>query len=205
MLWGCVIIASLAVGVVVLTKALHDVRADRDRLRQNQNVLLHNGQVEIGNTSTGESMASTPAVNLSASEFSQSNDPLVSTAKSMKVKPKRVAEAATAATETEASISAPLTPAPASEVNPVVDSVDGMKQPSRILSYTDAWLSVYGVVSDSTFQGTVISTDTLDIIVHRVPHRFLFFRFGTKGVQMNISSRNPHTRLTYVRFYKLLN
>ena len=54
------------------------------------------------------------------------------------------------------------------------------------------------------FHGSITAVDTLDIIVHRIPKRFLFFRFGCKQVRMDIISRNPHTRLTYARYYQLV-
>lgn len=178
-----------------------DTAADRDRIKQNQSILLHNGVVEISETGTGNSHASTPALTLRPSEFKESGDTLAKVARQVGIKPSRISEAATAATSTSATITAPVWHSPDTASIPA----DSLHRPDSLIcfSWHDSWLSLSGCVSDSTFRGSVTSTDTLDIIVHRIPKRFLFFRFGCKQVRMDIISRNPHTRLTYARFFQL--
>jgi len=187
-----------------------NIKADRDRLRNNQSLLLHNGNVEISETASGRSRASVPALNLRPSEFRRSGDSLLKVAKSAGIKPSRISDAATAATVTRANIVVPVHVASAT-ISP--DSLAiasplpvGKGQGERLLpfSWSDPWLSLSGTVSDSLVHCSVSVSDTLDIIVHRVPHRFLFFRFGCREVRMDIISRNPHTRLIYARYYKLV-
>ena len=173
------VLTALFISLTITLRAYHAMKTDRDRLRQNQSYLLHNGSVEIDKTATGNSMASAPAVTLKSSEFRQSADTLTSIAKSMRIRPSRITQAATTAAEMRADITAPIIP----------DSSD---------TTTD-------IIGRSFFSGTIRSRDTLDIIVHRVPKRFLFFRFGCKAVRMNISSRNRHTVLTYARYYQIHN
>ena len=48
------------------------------------------------------------------------------------------------------------------------------------------------------------SVDTLRQIVHRVPRRFLFIRFGTKAVRQEIVSSNPHTRIVYAEYVRFV-
>ena len=179
-----------------------DTAADRDRIKQNQSILLHNGVVEISETGTGNSHASTPALTLRPSEFKESGDTLAKVARQVGIKPSRISEAATAATSTSATITAPVWHSPDTASIPA----DSLHRPDSLIcfSWHDSWLSLSGCVSDSLFRGSVSSTDTLDIIVHRIPKRFLFFRFGCKQVRMDIISRNPHTRLTYARYYQLV-
>ena len=187
-----VVFAGLA---LVAFRAYSDMKADRDRLKENQNLLLHNGTVEIKQTNT---------------EFRRSGDTLLRTAKAAGIKTSRISEAATAATTTHVDFDArvfrtvvhdtlrdtvlcPASPLPA-------------LSPSKQLqlSWNDPWVSLSGTIADSIFHGSLTSNDTLDIIVHRIPKRFLFFRFGCKQVRMDIISRNPHTRLTYARYYQLM-
>lgn len=54
-----------------------------------------------------------------------------------------------------------------------------------------------GEIEGDSMQVHIESRDTLQMIVHRVPKRFLFFRYGTKGVRMEVVSQNPHSRLSY--------
>ena len=49
----------------------------------------------------------------------------------------------------------------------------------------------------------VQSRDTLVQIVHRVPKRFLFFRFGTKAIRQEVVSMNPHTKVAYADYIEL--
>ena len=47
------------------------------------------------------------------------------------------------------------------------------------------------------------SVDTLRQIVHRIPHRFLFIRWGTKALRQEIVSQNPHTRIVYTEYIRI--
>ena len=49
----------------------------------------------------------------------------------------------------------------------------------------------------------VASTDTLHQIVHRIPRRFLFIRWGTKALRQEIVSSNPHTRIVHTEYVKI--
>ena len=205
-----VLMVIFALAAFMATRAYFNLKTDRDRLKENQSLLLHNGEVEIKQTNTGSSQASVPALTLRPSEFRRSGDTLLRTAKAAGIKASRISEAATAATTTHVDFDArvfrmvvhdtlrdtvlcPASPLPA-------------LSPSKQLqlSWNDPWVSLSGTIADSIFHGSLTSNDTLDIIVHRIPKRFLFFRFGCKQVRMDIISRNPHTRLTYARYYQLV-
>ena len=49
----------------------------------------------------------------------------------------------------------------------------------------------------------VVSVDTLQQIVHRVPRRFLFIRWGTKAIRQEVVSSNPHTNIVYTEYIEL--
>ncbi len=187
--------------------AYRNMKADRDRLRENQNILVHNGTVDIKQTNTGLSLASVPALTLRSSEFRQSGDTLLQVAKSAGIKTSRISEAATASTATRVDFNTRVFRTSVHDT--IRDTVAGSLptlSPSKQLqlSWNDSWVSLSGTITDSMFHGSITAVDTLDIIVHRVPKRFLFFRFGCKQVRMDIISRNPHTRLTYARYYLLM-
>jgi hypothetical protein len=58
-------------------------------------------------------------------------------------------------------------------------------------------VSVTGQIKGREVDVDYKSADTLTTVLHRVPKRFLFFRYGTKEVRMTVRSSNPHTHLTY--------
>lgn len=205
-----VLMVAFAALALVAFRAYSDMKADRDRLKENQSLLLHNGEVEIKQTITGSSQASVPALTLRSSEFRQSGDTLLQVAKAAGIKASRISEAGTVATATHVDFDARVFRTVVHDTlrDTVLCSASPLPAlpPSKQLqlSWNDPWVSLSGTIADSVFHGSLTSNDTLDIIVHRVPKRFLFFRFGCRQVRMDIISRNPHTRLTYARYLQLI-
>lgn len=193
---------ALIAALVFFVSLYLNTAADRDRIKHNQNILFHNGTVEISETDTHNSHASAPALTLNLQEFKESSDTLAKVARKIGIKPSRISETATVATTTSTHITAPVW----HSSDTAAISTDRQHCPDSLMCFTwhDSWISLSGCVSDSTFRGLVTSTDTLDIIVHRIPKHFLFFRFGCKQVRMDIISRNPHTKLTYARYFQLV-
>ena len=69
--------------------------------------------------------------------------------------------------------------------------------PPQRISWSDPWVSLRGTMEADSFHAHIEIRDTLQMIIHRVPKKFLFFRYGTKAVRMEVVSQNPHTRLSY--------
>lgn len=67
----------------------------------------------------------------------------------------------------------------------------------RHFRWSDPWIRIEGVIGRDSVACRLTSCDTLRQIIHRVPRRFLFFRWGTKAIRQEIRSANPHTRLIY--------
>jgi len=51
---------------------------------------------------------------------------------------------------------------------------------------------------------SLVSRDTLYQVVHRVPRRFLFIRWGTKGIRQEMVNCNPHAEITYSQYIELV-
>lgn len=193
------LMAALAVSIHTCRK----LSADRNRLLQNQTQLLQAATApDTTRTTDGRNVLITPTITLKPAEFLASGDPLLQRARAMHIRPSRITQAATAAAETHTNITASIT----------TDS----------FTYTDAYTTLTGIIhTDSStpftpslplpptstlqqrIQLQLTTHDTLDIIVHRIPRRFLFLRFGCRAVKLTISPRNPKTHLTYARFYKI--
>ena len=194
------LMAALAVSIHTCRK----LSADRNRLLQNQTQPLQ-AQATPPDTprpTDGRNVLIPPPITLNPAEFLASGDPLLQRARAMHIRPSRITQAATAAAETHTNITASIT----------TDS----------FTYTDAYTTLTGIIhTDSStpftpslplpptstlqqrIQLQLTTHDTLDIIVHRIPRRFLFLRFGCRGVKLTISPRSPKTHLTYARFYKI--
>ena len=70
-------------------------------------------------------------------------------------------------------------------------------------SHHTPWVHIEGEVRRDTLLLDYHSIDTLHQIVHRVPRKFLFFRFGTKAIRQEIVSSNPHTKIVYSEYIEL--
>lgn len=94
-------------------------------------------------------------------------------------------------------------PAHAPDRRPGAASLPLPRGHERVFRWHDAWVSVEGVVAGDSVACRVRSVDTLRQIVHRIPRRFLFIRWGTKALRQEIVSSNPHTRIVYTRYVKI--
>lgn len=185
------IAAMLAVAANVALNLYIDACDEIQRLQSNQDILLHNGITHIGTTDSGHSIASTGELTLKLSEFQKSNDSLRQALAEMKIKERRVKRLTETTSQSHTIVVASMR-----------DSA--IVGPGRIdtvscLHFSDPWLSMDGCIADSQFTGTIESRDTLIHVAHRIPRRFLFFRFGTKAVEIEVMSKNPHTKITHIK------
>jgi len=67
--------------------------------------------------------------------------------------------------------------------------------------YSDQWADLSLQLKDTTFYYNI--RDSLAAYVYReYKHRFLWWRWGTKGYQVKIVNFNPHARVTYNKYVK---
>ena len=147
------------------------------------------------------------------------NAQLTAQVRELRIKVRRLEAAATTATRTEVQITAPLEPAGpqptawekyGAGVRRAADSVKAAldrefsglpKVPeAKIFRWADRHVSVDGIIRTDSVSCHVTSIDTLRQIVHRVPRRFLFIRWGTKAIRQEVVSSNPHTQIVYTEY-----
>lgn len=73
----------------------------------------------------------------------------------------------------------------------------------KCLELHTPYLDVSGCIDSGLFCGSIRSRDTLDQIVHRVPHQFWFIKWGTKAIRQEVVCRNPNSRITYSTYIEL--
>lgn len=202
------------------TVRLRGERAERRRMQSNNEVLTDS--VEFYRTESGKSAASRQVFELRASELERYNAQLAATVRELRIKARRLEAAAMTATRTEVQITAPLEPAGpqpsawekyGAGVRTAADSVKAALdrklsgQPkvleAKVFRWSDRHVSVDGIIRADSVSCHVISIDTLQQIVHRVPRRFLFIRWGTKAVRQEVVSSNPHTQIVYTEYIEL--
>lgn len=189
----------IPLALVVAFKECHDLRGEAERTRENQDILLHNGRVEIGRMQSGRPRASVQAITLKTSDLKRSPDSLLAVnRKELKIKNSRIMAAATTSTTTKVDVKVAIRPVPHDTCS---RSLSGLYRPPDVsqVSWSDPWITLRGDIEGDSMQVHIESRDTLQMVVHRVPKKFLFFRYGTKGVRMEVVSQNPHSRLSYPR------
>ncbi len=182
--------------VAILSAIISDLRREKRRLQGNQDALL--ADVEYYQTKAGRFAASVQALELEKSELRESRDDLVKTVADLNIKLRRVEAIAQATTKTNVEIR--------TEIRDSIVYRDTSLLRLSSINWSDAWVRVSGIITPDRHANLQIeSTDTLTQIVHRVPRRFLFFRWGTKAIRQEITTSNPHTHIVYAEYIELKN
>ena len=188
-----VTIALLLSALIASVIGMRKERAEKERFKANQTALL--SQVEYWTAKSGKHAAEVLKLTLTADELKKSNAQLKATADELGIKLKRVQSASTSATKTEIKV-----------VTQVRDSIvyrDSIITPIKVFSWRDSWTDVNGVIERDSVDLSVSSVDTLTTIVHKVPHKFWFIKWGCKAVKQTVVSSNPHTKITYTEYIEV--
>ena len=188
--WGWWIAALLIVwGATV--KSCREIRKDRDRLADNQRRLM--SEVEFYTTRDSLSAAGIERLTLTNREFRNYAGELEQTVESLRLKIKRLQSVSRSSTVVRYTVTAE-----------VRDSIIPVRRDTiRCFQYHDAYLSLAGCIEGKVFSGEVESRDTLVQVVHRIPRRFWFIRWGTKAIRQEVVSRNPYARIVYTEYIEL--
>lgn len=187
--------ATLVATTALLLSLLYirGLTAENRRLEANHATLL--GEVELYRTKAGESAASVGVLTLQLDEMREQRAADARRIRDLDIRLRRAESYARNVTTSSYEATMPLR-----------DSIivrDTLRDTVRIFLGGDVWSRVAGVIRGDSLRYSVQSIDTLFQVVHRVPRRFLFFRYGTKAIRQEIVSSNPHTRLVYSEYVEL--
>ena len=188
-----IIIAGVCVAAVaVLAFLLRKERERTARLEKNQRTLMED--VRYYRSKDSLSAAGVERLLLTNREFRKYCGELKETVDRLGIKVKRLESVSLAGTETSYRVETRLRDSVV-----VRDSLVLLK----CMRVSTPYLDVSGCLDGEVFSGTVVSRDTLEQVVHRVPHKFWFFKWGTKAIRQEIVSKNPHSRITYSKYVEL--
>ncbi|MBQ8204405.1 MAG: hypothetical protein IJZ78_01155 [Alistipes sp.] len=201
--------ATVVAGAVILSLA-------RDNRRLRSNIAALDEGITYYRTRLDASAASVARMQLTISELRRERRHDTEQIRSLGLRLRRVESYATAATVTSVALTIPITSdtaaiMPQSQHDSTllgrqrqdVQDMHDVRESQRRFTYTTPWLHIAGVLRGDTLNLDYQMVDTLRQVVHRVPRRFLFFRFGTKGIRQEVWSSNPHTRLVYSEYIEL--
>lgn len=168
-------------------------KGERDRLADNQRALL--ADVEFYRTNDSLSAASVERLTFSNREFEKYCRELKETITTLNLKIKRLQSVSQTATETEYQVK--------TQFRDSIVMLPGRIDTLRCVNYRSDYLTLSGCIEGSQFSGLIESRDTIVQIVHRVPRRFWFIRFGTKAIRQEVISKNPYSKITYTEYIEL--
>ena len=175
--------------LIVCMGLLHLRQNEVARLRNNNEALA--SETKLYKTKLDESAASVVALQLRLDEYRKQHARDVKHIKALGLRLRRVESVAKTATQGKVEFVAPR-----------LDTII-LRDTLSLFKGSDCWISVEGTISKDDIRCRVESIDTLHQVIHRVPRRFWFIRYGTKAIRQEITSSNPHSRIVYAEYIEL--
>ena len=160
-------------------------RAAADRQRLSANVAALTDSLHRYRTLRGEAAASAAVLQLRCDELEALREADAACIRRLGIRLRRAESFGRTVTESVVEAAAPLH-----------DTV-WLHDTVRLFRWADRWVTVEGCIAADSVHCRVASCDTLVQVVHRIPRRFLFIRWGTKALRQEIVSANPHTHIVY--------
>lgn len=160
------------------------------RLESNQEIYLDS--MRRYRTEFGKWAVSTEALRLRCGELESLLDERARIIDQLKIKMRRVEQFVQTSTQTQVVFKERLMR------DTIFAEVD-----SRSFVWSDSWSRVEGVIENDSVACRVAIRDTLYQVVHRVPRRFLFFRFGTKSLRQELVWSNPNCNIVWNQYIKI--
>ena len=185
---------------------LRHTTTENGRLRRNQVALT--SEIEHYTSRHGEAVATIQALELRIAEFRSMHEEDAKRIRELDIALRRANSLSTVASATTLTISAPLTDTVAERKGFCADIAESilhrpLLDSAKVFRWSDNWVNIEGVIRNDKVDCRIESIDTLRQIVHRVPRKFLFFRFGVKAIRQEIISSNPHSKIVYAEYIDL--
>lgn len=186
-----IVAAILAIiGIAALIYQNNSLRNQKKRLEQNQTALL--SKISSYKTDSARSAVSISQLRLTTEELKESNLSLLDDIEELNIKLKRVNAASSVNIESNYDIKA--------EVKDSVIVRDSIVYKYKCIDYKNPYIILQGcIVSPTVFEGKIKTFNSITRVEHRVPKKFLFFRFGTKLVKEEYLCSNPYSEITDVQ------
>lgn len=166
-------------------------RAEKERYKANQTALL--SDVAYYKTENERNVASVRALTLTKNEIETYNKNLAERCDELEISLRRLISANITNMQTDYHIVGELRDSLVLRYN-TIDTL-------RCMDYDDSYLTFSACVdSAGMYVAEIISRDTVTAIVHRIPRRFLFFKFGTKEVRQEVYCANPRTQIITTQY-----
>ena len=179
-----------------LVVALRHFRSENRRLVQNQEALA--SDLTHYRTRAGEEAAAARVLRLRCAGFERLRTEDAAEIRRLGIRLRRLEATAKIAAATQTDLHAPLRDSVIRR-----DTAASVFDTLKTFRWHDPWVRIEGCISHDSVRCRVSSVDTLRQVIHRIPRRFLFIRWGTKALRQEIVSSNPHTRIVYAEYIRI--
>ena len=183
-------VATMATVIAILLGVkLHQTSKEQERLERNQRALL--SDVECYKTRADKWAATAEVLELKVSELRQARAEDTKRIKELGIRLREVENYAMSVTQKRGDATLPLR-----------DTVI-IRDTVKIFSSERGHTELNGMVRNDSITYHFESVDTIYQVVRRVPHRFLFFRYGTKAIHQDVWTSNPTTKVVYTEYIEI--
>ena len=183
-------VATMATVIAILLGVkLHQTSKEQERLERNQRALL--SDVECYKTRADKWAATAEVLELKVSELRQARAEDTKRIKELGIRLREVENYAMSVTQKRGGATLPLR-----------DTVI-IRDTVKIFSSERGHTELNGMVRNDSITYHFESVDTIYQVVRRVPHRFLFFRYGTKAIHQDVWTSNPTTKVVYTEYIEI--
>lgn len=174
---------------IVFGYIIADLRRENNRLNSNQHALIES--ITLYRLRDSTSAASVEKLTLQLDEFRALREADTEHIRKLGIRLRRAESYARTALESHHEGTLPLR-----DTIIVHDTV-------KIFNYSDKWSRLAGILLRDSIHYSLHSVDTIRQVIHRVPRRWWFMRFGTRAIRQEMWSSNPNTRLVYTEYIEL--
>ena len=174
---------------IVCGVRLKSVKGELRRMEQNIETLMTD--VEHYKTKAEKSAASVAILELRIEEFKRMQSRDAEQIRSLGIRLRRAESFAKSVTSNSGVVSVALR-----------DSVV-VRDTIKIFDASLGHTTLSGRIESDSLSLNIEQRDTLYQVVHRVPRKFLFLRFGTKAIHQDVWTSSPTTKIVYTEYIEL--
>jgi hypothetical protein len=183
-----VLFVTLSGFACIPTKRFQSMRDDRNIYRSNSYALFE--RLDIYRVQDSLQAVSVRSLELKTSEYERFRQSDMRLIEQLKVDNKRIESVVTAQTKTIYELKLKIRDSVVYRDNYIVDTL-------RCMEYHDKWLDFVGCASGDSSSVKIANRDSLTLVEHVVPKRFLGFlwKYGVKERRLDAVSKNAHTEI----------
>lgn len=199
LIWAAIAMVVAAVATIWVQRTkIEKLTDERNRYRGNTETLLQD--VETYKTKDSLNAAKVGVLELKLSEFEKYRASDAELIKTLQTKNRELERVTTTQMETINELRATVRDSVVYLLGDTVTTV------LRCIEYSDKWVDFDGCIKNNTFSGKIITRDSL-LITETVQYkRFLGFLWKTKKIknrEIDVISRNPHTKIMGVEYIEI--